>query len=67
MSDHDSEVKQVKTELEVCKTSLEDDNKRADDIIAFTKEKPEPFSENYTGENAWVNNKSSGGGGCAIL
>ena len=66
MSDTD-EKKLVEMELKMCTEALEDDSKRADDIIAFTKSVQDPFHENYMGENLWVSNKSGGGGGCSIL
>jgi len=63
----DDDAKAVKAELEFCKTQLEDDNVRADALIAFTKKDPDPFSENYSGDNMWVSNQKAGGGGCVIL
>eukprot|EP00966_Prymnesium_polylepis_P205819 4769272-Prymnesium_polylepis.1 len=36
----DDDAKAVKAELEFCKTQLEDDNVRADALIAFTKKDP---------------------------
>ena len=67
MGDAD-EAKVLATELEYCKTQLQDDNERADALIAYTNKIPEPFKDDFAGENPWVSSKGGGGGGgCVIL
>jgi hypothetical protein len=67
MDDKDYEAKVVQAELAFCRKELEDDGLRADELISYAKKVPEPFSDSFTGENAWISSKSGGGSSCVIL
>ena len=63
----DDDAKAIKTELDFCKSSLEDDDSRANALIDYTKKVQDPFSDTFAGENPWVSGAKGGGGGCVIL
>ena len=41
--------------------------KAAEDLVAFTKKVKDPFKPGDENNNPWIQGKSGGGGGCAIL
>ena len=66
MSEAD-EIERLKQELSKCENLMKT-GAAADDLIAFTKSKTDPFHPDFPpGENPWVGGKGSGGSSCSIL
>ena len=62
------EVERLKKDLERCNNLIKT-GQAADDLIAFTKQRQDPFHPDFPpAENPWIGGKgSSGGFSCSIL
>jgi len=60
-------MKRLDKENKFC-DSLMKTSGAADELISFTKSRPEPFNPDFPpADNPWIGGKGGGGGGCAIL
>ena len=67
MSSEADEIERLQAESKFC-DSLVKTGAAADELIAYTKQKKDPFDPDFPpSDNPWIGGKGGGGGSCTIL